>query len=237
MQSRDLPKAMMPLGHDPILWHVIGWYARHGVQQFFIAAGWAGYRLTEFFASRAAEELPVRQSKDHELARRFRIDDLEVTVVDTGVDVNTGGRLRALSPYLPATSFFLTWCDGLADVNLYRLAAFHRAHGRPVTVTAVHPPARFGRLELDGHAVRSFREKDPEAEGWINGAYFMISPEVLSLIDSAETSFERDVLPPLAARGDLQAYRHTGFWQCMDTPDEHLRLQELWKRNEAPWAH
>lgn len=235
MQRENLPKALTPLGEDPIVWHVIGWYARHGVRNFVIAAGWEGERLTKFFASRAAGEATECMSSCRTSARRFRIDDLIVTVVDTGVDVNTGGRLRALSPFLPATPFFLTWCDGLADVNLYQLAAFHRAHGRSATVTAVRPPARFGRLDLDGSAVRRFREKDPEAEGWINGAYFMISPEVLSLIDSAETSFERDVLPLLAARGELQAYRHTGFWQCMDTPEEHRRLQELWERNEAPW--
>jgi glucose-1-phosphate cytidylyltransferase len=156
-------------------------------------------------------------------------------MVETGVTTMTGGRIKRLAPHLGDETFFLTWGDGVADVNLRSLLAFHRSHGRLATVTVVRPPARFGHLELDGDEVAVFTEKPQAAEGWINGAFFVLEPGVFDYIQGDATQFEREPLESLARDRQLMAYRHEGFWQCMDTPRDRRILNDLWDRGAAPW--
>jgi len=158
-----------------------------------------------------------------------------VHLVDTGQDTLTGGRIKRLAPWLSDQTFMLTWCDAVADVDLHALLKFHRSHGRLATVTAVRPPPRFGHLVLEGDRVAQFKEKSQDFEGWINGAFFVLEPEVFDYIEGDETQWEKEPLEKLASDGELMAYRHTGFWQCMDTLHEKLLLEKLWQSGQAPW--
>jgi glucose-1-phosphate cytidylyltransferase len=158
-----------------------------------------------------------------------------VELVETGLETMSGGRIKRLGPYLDGQTFMLTWCDGLADIDLDALRAFHQGHGRLATLSAVHPPPRFGRLTLEGAAVRAFREKEVDPEEWINGAFFVLEPEVIDYVAGDATAWEREPLCALAAAGELMARRHEGFWQCMDTLKEAQELDRLWRDGGAPW--
>ncbi len=210
----DLPKPLLPIGDKPLLWHVMQIYARAGLTDFRIALGHRGDEI------RAA--LPASCPKD------WRLE-----LLDTGLDTNTGGRLRRIAGDLDER-FCLTWADGLGDIDLDALRAYHHFAGGLATLTAVRPPARFGYLDLVGGHVRGFAEKECPVDLWINGAFFVLEPSVCRLIEGDDTSFERDVLPELSLRGQLKAFRHEGFWQCVDTPWEHARLEQLWQEG-APW--
>jgi glucose-1-phosphate cytidylyltransferase len=225
---------MVMIGAQPILWHLLKYYAHFGFKEFVIALGYQAETIRQYFvaalgASTASEGARV-------VARPRAEPDWTVELIDTGAETDTGGRIKRLAPYLGAAPFMLTWCDGLADLDLRALAAFHRAHGRLATLTAVHPPPRFGRLSLDGDAVSAFREKVVDDDEWINGAFFVLEPDVLGYIDGDRDSFERATLPRLVADGRaLGAYRHRGFWQCMDTLKEAEDLNRLWRAGRAPW--
>ena len=215
------PKPLVEIGGRPILWHVLMHYARYGFRRFVVALGYRGDDVRRFF-----------DSHGHGLPR-----SCDVQLVDTGTDTATGGRLRRLADRVGVGTFMMTWTDGLADVDLIGLLAFHRAHGRLATMTAVRPPTRFGHLAFDGDRVTSFVEKPPHGEGWISGAFFVLEPAVLEYIDGDGTPWEQDPLRRLAADGQLMGFRHESFWQCMDTEQDRKLLQAQWNQGQgrAPW--
>jgi glucose-1-phosphate cytidylyltransferase len=228
---------MVEIGGRPILWHIMQSYAAHGFKEFILALGYKSDVIKRYFldyyqlAGRLTVSLATGAVTVHEGTR----DDWIVHLVDTGVSTDTGGRLKRLAPWLIDETFFMTYGDGVSDVDLRRLLAFHQAHKRFVTVTAVRPPARFGSLAFDGDIVTDFSEKSQTGEGWINGGFFVMEPAVFDYIKGDETVFERDPLERLAADSQLMAYRHEGFWQCMDTLRDVRLLESLWASGSAPW--
>lgn len=231
------PKPMVEIGGRPILWHIMMHYSHFGFHEFAIALGYKGeyikkYMMDFWFLNR---DLSVDFSSGAVDAHAGNKQPWKVDLVDTGQRSMTGGRIKRLRPYLGEDTFMLTWGDGVSTVDLHALLAFHRSHGKLATVTAVRPPARFGRLDLEQDKVVSFTEKPQTGEGWINGAFFVLEPGVFDYIEDDMTPFEREPLERLASDGQLMAYRHFGFWQCMDTIRDKARLDELWESGEAPW--
>jgi glucose-1-phosphate cytidylyltransferase len=228
---------MVEIGGRPILWHIMQSYAAHGFKEFILALGYKSDVIKRYFldyyqlAGRLTVSLATGAVTVHDGTR----DDWIVHLVDTGVSTDTGGRLKRLAPWLIDETFFMTYGDGVSDVDLRRLLAFHKAHKRFVTVTAVRPPARFGSLAFDGDVVTDFSEKSQTGEGWINGGFFVMEPAALDYVKGDETVFERDPLERLAADSQLMAYRHEGFWQCMDTLRDVRLLESLWASGSAPW--
>jgi glucose-1-phosphate cytidylyltransferase len=227
------PKALVEIGGRPILWHILRYYAHFGFASFVIALGHRGAAIVEAFSRLG--RLRNRHAAAAVVELSLGAVAAEVALVDTGIETETGGRIKRLAPHLDGGSFMLTWSDGLADVDLHALARFHRAHGRLATVTAVHPPPRFGHLELHGDRVRAFREKPPQREIWINGAFFVLEPGVLDCIAGDDTVWEQQPLGRLAADGQLMAFRHDSFWRCMDTAADRESLEDLWRSGRAPW--
>jgi glucose-1-phosphate cytidylyltransferase len=232
-ETRSKSKALVEIGDRPILWHLLQYYRHFGFDEFVVALGYRADSIQAYFA--AANGFHQDDAVASTERQRWRGDGLVVDLVDTGPTTENGGRVKRLAPYLGGERFMLTWCDGLSDVDLVALLEFHHRHGRMATLTAVRPPARFGRLTLDGDRVAAFDEKIPFEQEWINGAFFVLEPEVLVRIEGDHTSFERDVLHGLAAEGHLMAYRHRAFWQCMDTLKEAQDLDRLWRSGAAPW--
>ena len=232
--DRGNSKAMVPIGGKPILWHIMKYYAQYGLRDFVVALGYRGESIRNYFAEMAARRAPTING-----AQTVFFPAAEpgwtVELVETGLDTMSGGRIKRLAPYLDMAPFMLTWCDGLSDVRLNRLRTFHERHGRIGTLTAVHPPGRFGRLALSGERVVSFKEKIEDLNEWINGAFFAFNPEVFDYIDGDATQFEHEPLERLASDGELMAYRHESFWQCMDTGKEVQALNDLWNSGAAPW--
>ena len=233
------PKPMVEIGGKPILWHIMKIYADYGFNEFAIALGYRGEVIKKYLVdycslnSNLALNLrtgTVRKADDGDSP------DWRVDLVDTGIGTETGGRVKRLRPFVGNGTFMLTWGDGVADIDLAALLHFHRSHGKIATLTAVRPPARFGHLDLDGDRVGEFSEKPQTAEGWINGAFFVLEPGVFDYIEGDETSFERGPLARLARDGELMAYRHESFWQCMDTLRDRKLLEELWASGHAPWV-
>lgn len=214
-ETMTRPKPLVEVGGKPLLWHILNIYSAHGFKEFLIAAGYKGEMIKEYFNSK-----PM---------------DCDVAVLDTGLDTMTGGRMLKLKPWIENETFLMTYGDGVADVNIRVLIDFHQTHGKLATVTAVHPPARFGELQLDGHLVRKFSEKPQTHEGWINGGFFVLEPEVLNYIAGNETSFEREPMERLARDQHMMAFRHEGFWQPVDTLREKELLDHLWETGNAPW--
>ena len=227
-------KAMVRIGEQPILWHLMKFYARYGFGDFVIALGYHGDSIRDYFATMAARRPPAVDGAQT-IVFPAAEPDWTVELIETGLDTMSGGRIKRLAPYLGRAPFMLTWCDGLSDVRLNQLRAFHERHGRVGTLTAVHPPGRFGRLALSGERVVAFREKIEDPNEWINGAFFAFNPEVFDYIDGDATQFEREPLERLASDGELMAYRHESFWQCMDTGKEVQALNDLWNSGAAPW--
>ena len=231
------PKPMVEVGGHPMLWHIMNLYAHHGFRDFIVALGYKGEHIKDYFLnfhSRNSDlgvDLATGAVKIHGGNRiGWKVD-----LVDTGHSTQTGGRIKRLAPWLDEDLFLLTYGDGLADVDLGALVAFHRAHGKLATVTAVRPPARFGGLALEGDAVQRFTEKAQAGEGWINGGFFVLDRRVLGYIADDATLWEREPLERLAEEGQLRAFRHEGFWQPMDTLRERNLLEELWTSGRAPW--
>ena len=233
------PKPMVEIGDMPILWHIMKYYASFGHTDFAVALGYKGEYIKRWFADRAslAGDLRIRTgSGEISASGHDAEDDWDVHLIDTGRDTNTGGRIRRLAPYLGTDgTFMVTWGDGVATVDIDRLVEFHRDHGRLCTLTAVHPPARYGHIEIQGDRITEFTEKPQAAEGWINGAFFVMEPEVVDYIDGDDTLFEREPLERLAKDGQLMAYKHTDFWACMDTMRDKVMLERLWESGDAPW--
>ncbi len=236
-ETQVRPKPMVEIGDEPILCHIMRTYATYGFREFIVALGYKGEQIKQYFHRYHAlrSDLTIRLATGEIVVRDAHRDDWVVHLVDTGDKTATGGRLRALADWLDDETFFLTYGDGLANVDLAALLAFHRRHGRLATVTAVHPPARFGELLLDGDRVVDFSEKPQTGEGWINGGYFVFERRVLDYIDGPETILERAPLERLAQQDQLRAFRHSGFWQPMDTLREKHYLSELWNAERAPW--
>ena len=221
------PKPMVQVGDQPIIRYILEHYAHFGHTEFVIALGYKGNQVEEYLLDLQDR---CRRGLEPPGPEEWVLD-----LVDTGLEPNTGGRVRRLAPYFEGERFMLTYGDGVADVDLDRLLAFHCSHGRLATVTAVHPPPRFGQIHLNGDRVERFDEK-PMKESLINGGYFVLEPDVVDLIDGDETSFEHDPLNRLVAREQLMAFRHDGFWQCMDTPREKEYLDSLWAAGDFRWA-
>jgi glucose-1-phosphate cytidylyltransferase len=231
------PKPMIEIGGRPILWHIMMHYSRFQHNEFVVALGYKGEYIKKYMLDYIALQCNLTVTvKDGGVVRQGNgHPDWKVELIDTGIDTNTGGRIKRLTPYIGGKTFMLTWGDGVSNIDLDQLLAFHRSHGKLATVTAVRPPARFGHLVFDGDRVVEFSEKPQTSEGWINGAFFILEPQVLDYIDDDSTQWEKEPMERLARDGQLMAYRHTSFWQCMDTLRDKRLLQDLWDSGKAPW--
>ena len=231
------PKPMVEIGGKPILWHIMKYYAHYGFKDFAIALGYKGEYIKRYMIdySPLASNLTVYTGIGAVKVHDGEKEEWKVDLVDTGQGTSTGGRIKRRAPYMGDKTFMLTWGDGVSSVDLHRLLAFHRSHGRLATVTAVRPPARFGRLELDGDNVTEFSEKPQLGEGWINGAFFVLEPGVFDYIEGDDTQWEKEPLEGLARDRQLMAYKHPDFWQCMDTLRDKKLLENLWEKGNAPW--
>lgn len=232
------PKPMIEIGGMPILWHIMKLYSAHGINDFIVCCGYKGYVIKEYFANyflhKSDVTFDIANNKMHVHERHA--EPWRVTLVDTGLDTMTGGRLRRVADHLQnEDSFCFTYGDGLADVNIAQLIDFHRTHGKKATVTAVSPPGRYGALLQDGDKVVGFNEKPRGDGGLINGGFFVLSPKCLDLIGGDETAWEEYPLSKLADDGELMSYHHKGFWQPMDTLREKNQLERMWRDNRAPW--
>ncbi len=232
------PKPMVEIGGKPILWHIMKLYAAHGVNDFIICCGYKGYVIKEYFANyflhMSDVTFDMRENRMH--VHHRRAEPWKVTLVDTGDNSMTGGRIRRVAKHVEDDeAFFLTYGDGLADVDITATLAFHRSHGKAATLTATYPPGRFGALDLDHGMVRSFKEKPAGDGAMINGGFFVLSPSVISRIEDDSTIWEQEPLAGLAADGELMAYSHEGFWQPMDTLRDKIHLEALWDSGDAPW--
>jgi len=227
------PKPMVEIGGKPILWHILKIYSHYGVNDFVICLGYKGYMIKEYFANYFLHQSDVTidmGANSMEIHKR-RSEPWRITLVDTGDASMTGGRIKRAAEYLDST-FCLTYGDGVIDADISKLIAFHKSHGKLCTVTAVHPTPRFGGLEFNGDMVSCFSEKPQGGEGWVNGGFFVCEPEVIDYIDGDDTIFERAPLEKLTSLGELMAYKHEGFWQCMDTVRDKHYLEECW--NSSP---
>ena len=237
-ETRIRPKPMVEVGGMPILWHVMKIYSAHGINDFVVCCGYKGHQIKQFFADynlrRGDVTFDFRTNRTE--WHGFEAEPWRVTLVDTGEGTATGGRLKRIADHVrDEDAFCLTYGDGLADIDLKALIAFHRQHGALATVTAVQPPGRFGSLSFDRHHITAFQEKPPGDDTWVSGGFFVLSPKVLELIEGDETIWERQPLETLAARGDLTAYRHEGFWHPMDSLRDRQALDALWATGAAPW--
>lgn len=235
--TASIPKPMVPIGGKPILWHLMSSYASFGFKDFYLALGYKAEYVKEYFLNYHTLNSDFTVSlKDGKLSNLATTPvDWQVSLVDTGLNTLTGGRVKRMQKYIGQETFMLTYGDGLSDVNIADLLQFHKQHGKMVTVTAVRPGARFGELEINNNQVSSFQEKPQTTQGWINGGFFVIEPSFFDLIDGDSTILERDPLEKAASLGELMAFQHEGFWQCMDTKRDKDFLEDLFNSNEVPW--
>jgi glucose-1-phosphate cytidylyltransferase len=231
------PKPMVEVGGRPLLWHIMKHYSHYGFNEFAVALGYKGEVIKRYFLdyARLNSSFSVHLASGKVMCRHECKEDWTVHLVDTGLNTITGGRIRRLAPMLREHTFMMTYGDGVANVDIGRLVRFHKEHGRLATVTGVRPPARFGGLVFKGDEVVRFTEKPQAGEGWINGGFFVLEPEVLDYIDGDHTHFEREPLERLAAEGQLMCYRHDDFWQCVDTLRDLRLLESLWAGGSPPW--
>jgi len=232
------PKPMIEIGGKPILWHIMKLYSAHGINEFVVCCGYKGYVIKEYFANYFLHmsDVTFDMSRNQMKVHRQNSEPWLVTLVDTGEDTYTGGRLKRVASYVQnEDAFCFTYGDGLSDLDIAAEVAFHRRHGKLATVTAVQPPGRYGALDTSGSTVRGFLEKPKGDGGWINGGYFVLSPGCLKYIDGDDTSWEGEPLAAIAADGQLEAFEHRGFWQPMDTLRDKNHLEELWSSRRAPW--
>jgi glucose-1-phosphate cytidylyltransferase len=235
-ESHLKPKPMIEIGGKPILWHIMKIYSHHGINDFVICLGYKGYTVKEFFANYFlhTSDVTFDFSNNAMDVHERHAEPWRVTLVDTGPDTLTGGRLKRVANYVGGETFCFTYGDGVTDLDIGRTIAFHRAHQRKATVTAIQPPGRYGSLQLDEHSVRSFHEKPVGDGAWINAGFFVLEPSVLDFIDGDTTSWEAEPLQQLAKEDQLRAFKHTGFWQAMDTLRDKNQLEDLWQHS-PPW--
>ncbi|MCU1490063.1 MAG: Nucleotidyl transferase [Acidimicrobiaceae bacterium] len=231
------PKPMVEIGSKPIIWHIMKMYSAHGFDDFVICCGYKGYVIKEYFSNYAlhGSDVTFHMEQGSMTIHHREVEPWQVTLVDTGAETQTGGRLARVAPYLGDEDFAMTYGDAVGSVDISQLVEFHRAEGALATVTAVRPPARFGALEMVGNRVSRFKEKPAGGDAWINGGFFVLSPSVIDYVDGDETIWEQGPLERLAAEGQLASYRHDGFWQPMDTLRDRQALEEQWTSGKAPW--
>ena len=239
-ESHLRPKPMVEIGGMPILWHIMKWYSKFGINEFIICAGYKQNMIKEFFANYYLHKADVTFDFEHGGKMITHADHSEkwlVTVVDTGLNTMTGGRIKRMKEYIGNEAFCMTYGDGVSDVDINELIAFHKSEGHIATLTGVQPEGRFGIMDFDGTNIQSFREKSKDDTGWINGGFFVLEPKVFDYLTGGdECVFEREPLTKLAQEGQLDCYKHDGFWQCMDTLREKEKLEALWASGNAPWS-
>jgi glucose-1-phosphate cytidylyltransferase len=233
------PKPMVDIGERPILWHIMKSYATQGFKEFFVALGYKGEVIKRYFLDYhgMSKSVTIDVATGRASFHESEVDDWKVHLMDTGLKTSTGGRVKRLQPWLEDGTFMLTYGDGVSDVDVKQLLAFHRKHGKIATLTAVRPPARFGALNFDGDMVTEFMEKPQIGEGWINGGFMCLEPRIFSYMKDDDDSLEADVLTRLANDRELVAYRHDRFWQSMDTLRDVRLLESLWQSGRAPWRN
>jgi glucose-1-phosphate cytidylyltransferase len=237
-ETVNKPKPMVEIGGRPILWHIMNIFGAHGVDEFIIALGYKAEVVKQYFLNYYAvnSDLTIDLATGRQTIYDGARPDWKVHLVDTGLATQTGGRVKRLRNWIAHDeTFLMTYGDGVADIDITELVAFHKRHGRAATVTTVKPPARFGRIAFDGDRVTTFNEKPQESEGWINGGFFVLNARAIDVIDGDETFWEREPIERLARSGELMGYRHFGFWSCMDTLKEKNMLEALWESGRAPW--
>lgn len=232
------PKPMIEIGGRPILWHIMKIYAQHGLHEFVICLGYKGYMIKEYFMNFFLHhsDVTIDVSSNNVVYHQTNVEPWKVTLIDTGENTQTGGRLKRVRQYLdPAEPFCMTYGDGVADIDITASIAFHRAHGKLATTSVALPPGRYGAVELDNDQVRSFTEKPKGDQGFVNGGFFVLSPAVIDRVHDDSTAWEMGPLQGLATEGQLYAYRHRGFWHAMDTLRDKNHLESLWQSGQAPW--
>ncbi len=233
------PKPMIEIGDMPILWHIMKSYSYYGYNEFIICCGYKGYQIKEYFANYYLHHSDVTfnfRGNNEVCIHSNMVEPWKVTLIDTGLNTMTGGRIKRVKDYIGGERFMLTYGDGVSDVDLNKLMAFHATHGKIATMTAIQPGGRFGVLNIDNiDTIVSFKEKSIEDGGWINGGFMILEPEIIDYIDDDTTVFEKKPLETIANSGNLKAYLHKGFWQCMDTLRDKNLLEELWASGHAPW--
>ena len=234
------PKPMVEIGNRPILWHILKIYSFYGVKEFIICCGYKGYLIKEYFSNYFLHDSDVTftmgsEKHSYDIHERGK-DEWQITLINTGENTNTAGRLKKVMKYLdPNETFFFNYGDGVADVNLNKLLDVHYKNNKKVTLTAVQPPARFGALDIEGDTVIKFKEKPTGDNSWINGGYFVVEPTIFEKINEDKCSWEKDILPDLVDENQLSAFKHDGFWHPMDTLRDRYKLEELWKNGKAKW--
>ena len=237
-ESHLRPKPMIEIGGKPILWHIMKTYAHYGVNEFIICLGYKGYIIKEYFANyfMHLSDVTITLAENQIDIHESNVEDWKITLVDTGLATNTGGRIQRVKKYLdPEENFCLTYGDGVSDVNIKKLVSYHNSSNSMATLTAVQPPGRFGSLQIENEHVTSFKEKQLGDGGWINGGYFVLSPEIFSYLGGDETVWEREPLEKISSSGNLAAYKHNGFWYPMDTMRDNVYLNQLWDEGKAEW--
>ena len=233
-----IPKPMVTIGGRPILWHIMHNYANFGHKDFYLALGYKAEIIKEYFLHYRSLNADFTVDLSTGDVEPHQLDDVDwrVTLAHTGLKTMTGGRVKRLKSFIGNEAFMLTYGDGVADINFDALLKFHKSHGKMVTISAVHPGARFGELDIEGQKVVTFQEKPQISQGWINGGYFIMEPRFFDLIENDKTSLEREPLEKAAEMGELMAYNHEGFWQCMDTKRDRDSLEEMWQSGKPPWV-
>jgi len=236
-ETQTRPKPMVEIGGKPVLWHIMKTYSHHGIDDFIICCGYKGYLIKEYFANYALHQSDVTfdMRRRDVVIHQSGAEPWSVTLVDTGEETATGGRLRRVAPYIGDEDFCFTYGDGVSDVDITALVEFHRRQGALATVTAVHPPGRFGVLTLTRDKITAFAEKPSDDAGWINGGYFVLSPKAIGYVADDDTAWEREPMERLARDGQLAAFVHAGFWQPLDTLRDRNLLNDLWNGGNAPW--
>lgn len=231
------PKPMVEIGGKPILWHIMKIYSRHGINEFVVCLGYKGYVIKEYFQNYFlhTSDVTFDFTSDQTIIHNRRADPWKVTLVDTGDNTMTGGRIKRIAPYVEGEEFCLTYGDGVSDIDVGELINFHHQHDRQATVTVVRPDGRFGAVDMQGDLVTGFKEKPAGEAGWINAGFFVLAPEIFETIDGDMTVWEREPMERLASGGNLMAYKHHGFWQPMDTLRDKQHLEELWAGGRAAW--
>lgn len=237
--TESMPKPMVSIGGKPILWHIMQSYAKFGHTDFNIALGYKAEMIKEYFVNYKSlnSDFTINLSTGNLTSHQSDEVDWKVTLIQTGLNSMTGGRIKRMKSFIGNEPFLLTYGDGLSNINIKSLIDFHKSHGKMVTVSAVHPGARFGELDLKNNKVETFKEKPQTTQGWINGGYFVIQPDFLDFIDGDSSILEQEPLERVAELGELMAYRHEGFWQCMDTKRDRDALEEMWRLGSPPWLN
>ncbi len=236
--TESIPKPMITIGNKPIVWHIMKTYAKFGHTDFYLALGYKSELIKDYFINYRSLNSDFTIDLESGNLTAHQQDDInwKVTLVDTGLNSMTGGRVKRMQKFIGNETFLLTYGDGVSNINVAALVDFHKSHGKMVTVSAVHPSARFGELELNGNLVTSFKEKPQTTQGWINGGYFVIEPEFFDLINNDTTILEQGPLERAAELGELMSYQHDGFWQCMDTKRDRDSLEDMWETGNPPWG-